>query len=73
MVSRTKSGDRLEYAVEGERITLGAHLGLRPLKGVLASGKGKGMTFAEIRDGAARAGRRKNRQDKAKSDGLGER
>jgi hypothetical protein len=33
------------------------HLGTRSLKGVLASKKGKGMSFAEIREAAAKRAR----------------
>jgi antitoxin PrlF len=52
-----KPGDRLEYEVEGERATIRVHPGLRSLKGVLASSKGKRMKFAEIREAAAKAAR----------------
>jgi len=34
------------------------HPGTRSLKGVLASKKGKGMSFAQIREAAAARGRR---------------
>lgn len=50
-----KPGDRLEYAVEGDRATIRVHPGIRSLKGVLASKKGKRMSFAEIRRAAAAA------------------
>jgi len=43
--------------VEGERATIRVHPGIRSLKGVLASNKGKGMSFAEIREAAAEAAR----------------
>jgi antitoxin PrlF len=52
-----KPGDRLEYAVEGDHATIRVHLGTRSLKGVLASKRGKGMSFAQIREAAAMAGR----------------
>lgn len=52
---RIKSGDKLEYVVEGDHATIRVHLGTRSLKGVLASKKGKGMSFAQIRDAAAKA------------------
>ena len=45
-----KPGDRLAYAVEGEHATLRVQLGTRSLKGVLASKKGKRMSFAQIRE-----------------------
>ena len=54
---RIKPGDKLEYVVEGDHATIRVHLGTRSLKGVLASKKGKGMSFAQIREAAAKAGR----------------
>jgi len=48
-------GDQLEYEVEGDRATIRVHPGVRSLKGVLASKKGKGMSFAEIRKAVADA------------------
>ena len=54
---RIKPGDRLEYILEGDRITLRVHPGTRSLKGALASKKGKGMSFAQIREAAAKAAR----------------
>jgi AbrB family looped-hinge helix DNA binding protein len=56
---RIKAGDRLEYAVEGSSVTIRVHPGTRSLKGALASKKGKGMSFAEIRDVAAANARRR--------------
>ncbi len=52
-----KPGDKLEYEIEGERATIRVHPGIRSIKGLLASKKGKGMTFAEIREAAAEAAR----------------
>ena len=52
-----KSGDRLEYAVEGDHATFRVHPGTRSLRGVLASKKGKGMSFSQIREAAAMAAR----------------
>jgi len=57
---RIKPGDKLEYEVDGERATIRVHPGIRSLKGVLASNKGKGMSFAEIREAAADAARHKD-------------
>jgi AbrB family looped-hinge helix DNA binding protein len=54
---RIKPGDKLEYAVEGDRATIRVHPGTRALKGALASKKGKGMSFAQIREAAADAAR----------------
>lgn len=50
---RIKAGDRLEYVVEGHRVIVRVHPGLRSLKGALASKKGKGMSLAQIREAAA--------------------
>jgi antitoxin PrlF len=54
---RIKTGDKLEYEVEGDRATIRVHPGIRSLKGVLASKKGKGKSFAEIREAAAESAR----------------
>ncbi len=54
---RIKPGDTLEYELEGDRVTVRVHLGTRSLKGVLASKKGKGMSFSEIRQAATKAAR----------------
>lgn len=50
-----KPGDTLEYTVEGDHAEIRVHPGIRSLKGALASKKGKGMTFAQIRTAAAAA------------------
>ena len=52
---RIKPGDKLEYVVEGDHVTVRVHLGTRSLKGVLASKKGKGMSFVQIRKAAAKS------------------
>lgn len=52
---RIKPGDKLKYVVEGDHATIRMHLGTRSLKGVLASKKGKGMSFAQIGEAAAKA------------------
>lgn len=54
---RIRPGDKLEYAVEGDYATIRVHPGTRSLKGVLASKKGQGMSFDEIRAAAADAAR----------------
>jgi antitoxin PrlF len=54
-----KPGDKLEYAVEGDHAVIRVHPGTRSLKGVLASQKGKGMSFTQIREAAAKAARRR--------------
>jgi AbrB family looped-hinge helix DNA binding protein len=58
---RIRPGDTLEYVVEGDHATIRVHPGTRSLKGALASKKGKGMSFAQIREAAATAAG--NRQD----------
>ena len=58
---RIEAGDRLEYELEGDRVTIRVHPGIRSLKGVLASAKGKGMSFAQIRKAAAEAARERER------------
>ena len=54
---RIKPGDKLEFAVQGDHATMRVHMGTRSLKGVLASKKGKGIPFAQIRWAAAKAAR----------------
>jgi antitoxin PrlF len=54
---RIKPGDKLEYTVEGDHVTIRVHLGTLALKGALASKKGKGRSFSEIREAAAKAAR----------------
>lgn len=53
-----KPGDRLEYLTQGDEVTIRVHPGVRSLKGVLASKKGRGMSFAQIREAATKAVRR---------------
>ncbi len=53
-----KPGDRLEYEIDGDRATIRVHPGMRSLKGVLASNKGKSMSFTQIRERAAAARKR---------------
>ena len=52
---RVKLGDKLPYEVEKYRATVPVHPGFRSLKGTLASNKGTGMSFSEIRGAAAEA------------------
>jgi antitoxin PrlF len=52
-----KPGDKLEYMVKGDHATIRVHPGTRSLKGLLASKKGKGLAFAQIREAAAKAAR----------------
>lgn len=53
-----KPGDRLEYVTQGDEVTIRVHPGIRSLKGVLSSKKGRGMSFAQVREAAAKAARR---------------
>jgi len=50
-------GDRLEYLVEGDHAIIRVHPGILALEGALASDRGKGLTFAQIREAAAKAAR----------------
>lgn len=50
-----KPGDRLQYVLQGDSVTIRVHPGTRSLKGVLASKKGRKMSFAEIREAAAKS------------------
>ena len=54
---RIQPGDTLEYLVEGDHATIRVHPGTRSLKGVLASKRGRGMSFSQIREAAAKATR----------------
>ena len=54
---RINPGDTLEYVLEGDHATIRVHPGARSLQGVLASKKGQGMSFAQIRQAAATAAR----------------
>ena len=56
---RIKPGDTLEYTIMETHATIRVHPGVLSLKGVLASKKGKGMSFAQIRRAAATAARRR--------------
>jgi AbrB family looped-hinge helix DNA binding protein len=56
-----RTGTRLEYVLEGDRATIRVQPELRALKGALASDKGKGMTFDQIRQAAVVASRRRKR------------
>ena len=48
-----RPGDKLEYAIEGSCAIISVHPGTRSLRGALASSKGRGLTFAQIRQAAA--------------------
>ena len=52
---RVKLGDKLQNEVEEYRAAVSVHQGIRSLKGTLASNKGTGMSFSEIREAAAEA------------------
>jgi AbrB family looped-hinge helix DNA binding protein len=55
---RIQPGDKLEYAIVGNHATIRVHPGTQSLKGALASSKGKGLSFALIRQAAAEAWKR---------------
>jgi antitoxin PrlF len=50
---RIKPGDTLEYEIEANCVTIRVHPGAMSLKGALASDKGRGLSFAQIRQAAA--------------------
>ena len=52
-------GDRLEYVVEGDHATIRVLPSLMALEGALASDRGKGMSFSQIREAAAKAARKR--------------
>jgi AbrB family looped-hinge helix DNA binding protein len=56
---RIKPGDKLDYMVQGDHATLRVHPGTRALKGALASSKGRGLSFTQVRVAAAKAARRR--------------
>ena len=51
---KIKTGDKLEYVLDGDHATVRVHPGTKALKGSLASKKGKGMSFAQVRAEAAK-------------------
>ncbi|MGH9479919.1 MAG: AbrB/MazE/SpoVT family DNA-binding domain-containing protein [Terriglobales bacterium] len=55
-------GDRIAYEVRGAEVRVTAPPSLTALAGVLASNRGRGMSFAEIRAAAARQARRRGRR-----------
>lgn len=57
---RIKPGDKLAYELEGDHVTIRVHPGVKALKGALASDKGKGLSFAQIRKAAADKRNRKH-------------
>jgi antitoxin PrlF len=59
---RIHPGDKLEYSIEGNQAVIRVHPGTRSLKGALASSKGHGLSFAQIRHAAAAARARERRQ-----------
>jgi antitoxin PrlF len=57
-----KPGDTLEYDIEDGRVTIWVHPGVTSLKGALASNKGRGLTFAKIRQLATTKANRRRAQ-----------
>ena len=53
-----QSGDKLEYDIQGSQVTIRVHPGIMALQGLLASPKGKGLSFTQIRLAAAEARKR---------------
>lgn len=58
---KIKPGDKLEYAIDGDHATVRVHPGTRSLQGALASKKGKGMSFAQVREAAGKEAIRRER------------
>jgi antitoxin PrlF len=56
---KIRPGDLLEYSVEGDHAIFRVHPGAQSLKGALASKKGRGLSFAQIRESAAKSARRR--------------
>jgi AbrB family looped-hinge helix DNA binding protein len=48
---KIKSGNKLEFSVEGDRATMRVHPGTQSLAGALASDKGKRLSIRQIRAG----------------------
>ncbi len=55
-----KPGDKLEYLLEGDFVTIRVHPGLSALQGALASDKGNNLSFSEIRHRAAQTRQEKS-------------
>jgi antitoxin PrlF len=54
-----RPGDTLEYRVEENRVTIRVYPGTASLKGALASDRGRGRSFADIRRAAAAKAKRR--------------
>ena len=54
---RIKPGDKLEYSLSEESATIRVYPGLHALIGALASKKGRGLSFGQIRAAAAKNAR----------------
>ena len=53
-----RPGDRLEYSLTGDQVTIRVHPGTKAARGALASKKGKAMSFAQIREASAEIARK---------------
>ena len=58
-----RPGDRLEYKLEGKKVSMQVHPGIRSLAGALASTKGKELSFSQIRKTAQAIARKRNHHD----------
>jgi antitoxin PrlF len=54
---KIKAGDRLQYSVKDGEVTVRVHPGIRSIRGALAGNEGRGLSFAQIREAAAKAAR----------------
>ena len=50
---KIRSGDKLEYMIEGDKATIRVHPGLMSLRGIFKSDKGREMSMDETRRAAA--------------------
>lgn len=57
-----RPGDRLEYVLEGDGAMIRVAPGALALAGALASDKGKGLTFDQIREAVARESVRRGKR-----------
>ena len=53
-----KPGDRLEYSLRGDRVTIRVHPGTKAVRGALAGKKARVMSFAQIREASAEIARK---------------
>lgn len=57
-----RPGDKIEYVVDGNHATIRVAQGTVALAGALESNKGRGMSFDQIREAAARVSARRGKR-----------